>query len=245
MLTGTVAFITGAASGIGEACALAFAREGAKLCLVDQAGGAVKALAQQIGDDVLAIEVDVADEAQVHAAVQAAVDRFGRLTAAVNSAGVGGPGGTVATLPSEQWQRQMSINLTGTFYSMRAEIAAMQKYGGGSVINLSSGAGLKGISELAHYAAAKHGVIGLTKSAALDHAAEGIRVNAICPGYIDTPIHNRRKNEGRARDVTALSPMRRAGRPAEIADAAVWLASDRSSFVTGIALPVDGGYSAR
>jgi NAD(P)-dependent dehydrogenase (short-subunit alcohol dehydrogenase family) len=244
MLTGTVAFITGAASGIGEACALAFAREGAKLCLVDQAGGAVKALAQQIGDDVLAIEVDVADEAQVHAAVQAAVDRFGRLTAAVNSAGVGGPGGTVATLPSEQWQRQMSINLTGTFYSMRAEIAAMQKHGG-VMRQFRNALQPRARREIDHRAAAKHGVIGLTKSAALDHAAEGIRVNAICPGYIDTPIHNRRKNEGRARDVTALSPMRRAGRPAEIADAAVWLASDRSSFVTGIALPVDGGYSAR
>jgi NAD(P)-dependent dehydrogenase (short-subunit alcohol dehydrogenase family) len=245
MLSGKVAFITGAASGIGEACAVAFAREGAKLCLVDQSGDAVKALARRIGGDVLAIEVDVADEARVDAAVQATLDRFGRLTAAVNSAGVGGPGGAVAAMPSEAWLRQMSINLTGTFYCMRAEIAAMQQQGSGSVINLSSGAGLKGVPQLAHYVAAKHGVLGLTKSAALDHAAEGIRVNAICPGYIDTPIHDRRQNAGQARDVAALSPMGRAGQAAEIADAAVWLASDRSSFVTGIALPVDGGYSAR
>jgi NAD(P)-dependent dehydrogenase (short-subunit alcohol dehydrogenase family) len=139
----------------------------------------------------------------------------------------------------------MSINLTGTFYCMRAEIAAMQQHGRGSVINLPSGAGLKCVPGLAHYVAAKHGVLRLTKSAALDHAAEGIRVNAICPSCIDTPIHDRRRNARQTRDVAALSPMGRAGQAAEIADAAVWLASDRSSFVTGIALPVDGGYSAR
>jgi NAD(P)-dependent dehydrogenase (short-subunit alcohol dehydrogenase family) len=248
MLDGQVALITGAASGIGEACALAFAREGAKLCLTDRAGDAVKALAERIcseGGEAIGIEVDVSDRAQVDASVQAALDRFGRLTCAVNSAGIGSPDQLVGDMSDEHWQRQMSINLTGTFYSVRAEIAAIRLQGEGSVINISSGAGLKGIQGLAHYASAKHGVIGLTKSAALDHAKDGIRVNAICPGYIETPIHQRRKDEGRPWDIAALSPLGRAGRAEEIADAAIWLASSRSSFVTGIALPVDGGFAAQ
>lgn len=243
MLKGQIAFITGAASGIGEACALAFAREGAKLCLADRAGDAAKALAERInaeGGDAIAVTTDVSDKGQVDAAVQAALDRFGGLTCAVNSAGVASPGGPMGDLDEAAWQQQMAINLTGTFYAMRAEIPAMRKGAAGSVINISSGAGLKGVAGLAHYSAAKHGVIGLTKTAAIDHAREAIRVNAICPGYIETPLHEPRKW-----DPAVLSPLGRAGRADEVADAALWLASDRSSFVTGIALPVDGGYAAR
>jgi NAD(P)-dependent dehydrogenase (short-subunit alcohol dehydrogenase family) len=245
-----VVVISGAASGIGKACALAFAREGARLLLADLRQEAVDAVAEAIQGDggrAVAVGVDVADARQVEAMIARALDAYGRVDAAVNSAGILSPYKPAADITDDEWDRQIAVNLSGIRHAMRFEIRAMLSTGAGSIVNISSGAGLRGVPGSAGYTAAKHGVVGITKAAALDYGRRGIRVNAICPGYIGTPIHQFRVAEGTAdvRDIGSLAPIGRAGEADEIADAAVWLASDRSSYVLGIALPVDGGFSAR
>jgi NAD(P)-dependent dehydrogenase (short-subunit alcohol dehydrogenase family) len=246
-LRGKIALVTGGASGIGRACAIALAHEGAVLVMtdLDMAGiaetvGAIIAA----GGTAEAVRADAADVAQTSAAVSHVLVRHGRLDIAVNNAGIITPFRLAGDITDDEWDRQIAINLSGVRHAMRFELAAMAAQASGSIINISSGSGLKGLPGGAAYTAAKHGVLGLTKAAALDYGELGIRINAICPGYIDTPIHAPRAAEGRTRNIADMVPLGRAGRADEVADAALWLASERASFVTGIALPVDGGYSA-
>jgi len=247
LLPGKVALITGAASGIGRATAEAFAREGARVlvCDVDEAGG--EAAARTIGAGGRFQRCDVTLEAEVAAAVRRAVDVWGRLDCAVNNAGITGGPGAIPDLDLERWNRTLAVNLTGVFLCLKHEIPVMREQGGGAIVNMASGAGLVGVPGLPHYCASKHGVLGLTKTAALENAKTGVRVNAICPGSTDTPLlRGLMAADPRLEQmVLATVPAGRLGLPGEIAEAAVWLCSDRASWVTGESMLVDGGSLAR
>ena len=242
---GKVAFVTGAANGIGRATALAFAREGASVVVADlseQRNRETARMIEEAGGRALAVRCDVSREEDVKAALDQAVETFGRLDFAFNNAGVEQPLTAVADLTEEAWDRIVDVNLRGVFLCMRHEIPLMLEQGGGAIVNTSSGAGVKGIAGQAAYCAAKFGIVGLTKAAALDYAKAGIRVNAVCPGIIETPMMDRFSGgtpEGRAR-VIAQEPVGRMGRPEEIAAAVVWLCSDAAAFV-GHAMVIDGG----
>lgn len=249
-LNGKVALITGGGSGIGRASALRLAREGARVVVADvnEAGGAeTVAQVEAAGGGAIFTRCDVADSAQVKAMVSAAVDAFGGLDIAVNNAGVGGVMGPVNALEESAWDSVIDINLKGVWLCMKYEIPAMLKRGGGAIVNISSLAGLVGFRYNAAYAASKHGVIGLTKSVALEYARNGIRVNAICPGFTETPMVTDMIDEVPSMKEGTLrsSPMRRLGTVEEIAEAVYYLASDASSFVNGHALALDGGASAQ
>src|ERR687894_1819539 len=243
---GKVAFVTGAGSGIGRATALAFAREGASVTAADiseQDGRETARLIEEQGGRALAVRCDVTRAEDVKVALDKTVEAFGRLDFAFNNAGVEQRNAAVAEFQEEEWDRILDTNLRGVFLCMKYEIPLMLKQGGGRIVNTSSGAGVIGIKGGGAYAASKHGVIGLTKSAALDYAAQNVRVNAVAPGYIATPMMDRFTSgtaEGWEK-ITAEEPIGRVGRPEEIADAVIWLCSDASSFVVGHALMVDGG----
>jgi NAD(P)-dependent dehydrogenase (short-subunit alcohol dehydrogenase family) len=243
---GRVAFITGAGSGIGRATALAFAAQGAAVAVSDVAEKDLHETAQLIedqGGQALPVLCDVARSDDVAAAVAAAVRQFGRLDFAFNNAGVEQPVAPLHEISDKQWDRIIDINLRGVFYGMKHEVPAMLATGGGAIVNTSSGAGVIGIAGQSAYAASKHAVIGLTKAAALDYAAAGVRVNAVCPGIIETPMMDRFSGgteEGRQR-VIGQEPVGRMGRPEEIASAVLWLCSDLGAFTVGHALVVDGG----
>jgi NAD(P)-dependent dehydrogenase (short-subunit alcohol dehydrogenase family) len=243
---GKVAFVTGAGSGIGRAAALAFAREGASVMVADLSGRGSQETAQSIkefGGRALAVECDVTRTEHVTAALDKAVEAFGHLDFAFNNAGAEQPVTAAADLTEQEWDRIAGVNLRGVFLCMKYEIPLMLRNGGGVIVNTSSGAGVKGFKGQAAYAAAKHGVIGLTKSAALDYAAQRIRVNAVCPGIIETSMMDRftgGTSEGRER-VIAQEPIGRMGKPDEIAAAVVWLCSDPAAFVIGHAMVIDGG----
>lgn len=247
-LTGKAAFVTGAASGLGRACAIALATAGASVKVADvDAEGGEKTVAQiaELGGTASFIKCDVSTEGDIARAVESCVVDYGGLHAAVNSAGIVDPKpAPMAVSEVVGFDRVIAINLRGTYLSLRYELEAMVACGGGSIVNISSDAGLVGVYDMAGYSASKHGVIGLTKAAALDYAQQGIRVNAICPGVIETPI-----NAGLSPDlmapVIAGHPIGRIGQPNEVAAAAVWLCSPGASFTTGVSLPVDGGYLAR
>jgi NAD(P)-dependent dehydrogenase (short-subunit alcohol dehydrogenase family) len=244
-LAGKVALVTGGAAGIGAACARALAAAGAKVVIADLALEAAQAVAISIGPQAAAVAANVADEAACRAMVACAVRRFGRLDIAVNNAGIGNKDRSrVADLPASSWRKVLDTNLDGVFFSIKAEIPAMIACGGGAIINMASVMGVVAVECGSAYVAAKHGVVGLTKAAALDHAADNIRVNAVGPGYVDTPMLADRTAEQRA-EIAARHPLNRIATPEDVAAVVTFLASPAAAFVTGAYYPVDGGYLAR
>jgi NAD(P)-dependent dehydrogenase (short-subunit alcohol dehydrogenase family) len=246
--TGKVALITGAAGGIGRATALAFAAAGAAVSVadVDLPGAQETAeLVTAAGGRALAVHADVADSGSVAELVERTVSAFGGLDFAHNNAGIVGAGAPVEAMPDEAWERGIAVMLSGVFYGMKYEIPAIAARGGGAIVNTSSGAGLIGFPEMANYVAAKHGVLGLTKTAALECIGRGIRINAICPGTARSRMVEEwmQGDPAAEKQVADLHPIGRIADPAEIAAAVLWLCSDAASFVVGIAMPVDGGYT--
>ena len=247
---GKVALVTGAGTGIGRASAQGFAAAGASVVVADVADDAAEEtvrLVAHAGGEAVRVHADVTDDAQVEAMVRAAVDAFGRLDYAHNNAGMSGVPAGIVELDRAQWDRTVALNLTSVWMSMKHEIPAMLANGGGAIVNTSSGAGLVGFAALPAYVATKHGVIGLTKSAALEYVRRGIRVNAVCPGTTRTPMIEAfvAGDESMERMMSQASPIGRMASPDEIAAAVVWLCSDAASYVTGVALPVDAGAVAQ
>lgn len=250
--TNRVALITGAGSGIGRAAALAFAQDGARVVAadVDVAGGqeTVRLIGQQGGGgEANFIQADIARPDQVEAMVAHAVATFGRLDCAFNNAGIGGAAALTADYTPEDWNRVLGINLTGTWLCMKYELRQMLAQGGGNIVNNASILGLVGFRTAPAYVASKHGVLGLTQTAALEYAQQGIRVNAVCPGFIHTPLVDSglTGNPEMEAQLVAAHPMGRLGTPEEVAGAVVWLCSEGATFVTGQAITMDGGYVAQ
>jgi len=248
-----VALVTGAASGIGRATALAFAREGAKVLVADvsvDGGEETVRMIKDLGADAAFVKADVSVDAEVAGMVAEAVDRFGGLDVAVNNAGIEGALAPTAEYPAEIWDRVIAINLTGVWRSMRYEIPELLKRGGGAIVNVASILGVVGFANAPAYTAAKHGVVGLTKVAAMEYAPQGIRINAVGPGFIETPMVMERgveagKHPEVQQQIAELHPIGRMGRSEEIADAILFLASEQATFVAGHSLIVDGAYTAR
>jgi NAD(P)-dependent dehydrogenase (short-subunit alcohol dehydrogenase family) len=244
LLQGKVAVITGGASGIGAACVRSMALEGAAVVIADRDEQLAATLAEQLeteGLRVAAFPVDVTDEEQTRAMVRFAVDRFGTLDCAVNAAGISHLSGPISKVSAQVWEMVLGINLMGVVHAMKYQLAVMVGKGSGTIVNISSVAGLRAAAMMAPYATSKHGVIGLTRSAAQESARKGVRVNAICPGLIDTPMLHQQVKAGLDVQRVVTCPMGRMGKAEEIADVAIWLSCSRSSFVTGQAIVVDGG----
>ncbi|MBS0558823.1 MAG: glucose 1-dehydrogenase [Proteobacteria bacterium] len=252
LVAGKSALVTGGASGIGRATCLALAREGARVAVADQSEEGAAATVAEInraGGQAIGIALDVTDPAKVEAMMRTTVAAFGRIDCAFNNAGISGVNVDAAGMKTAEWSEQafdrmIEVNLKSVWLCMKQEILLMlQQGGGGAIVNTASVLGLVGGPFSSAYVAAKHGVVGLTKSAAIEYAEDGIRVNAVCPGYITTPMTEdvmRRRGD----QILAKVPARRMGEPEEIAEMVVWLCSDRASFVTGAAYNVDGGYVA-
>ena len=249
VLNPRVVMVTGAGSGIGRACALAFAKDGAIVVLVDrdEAQGVQAArMVDTVGGTAAFIRADVSQADQVKELVEGVIARFGRLDVAVNNAGIEGPKANTVECTLEDWEAVMGVNLRGMWLCMKHQIPRMVRQGGGAIVNCSSVAGQIGLPESPAYSASKHGVIGLTQTAALEFARANIRINAVCPGAIQTPMLDRyfKGDDEIRRRLLGLEPMGRFGNASEVADAVHWLASERASFITGISLPVDGGWLA-
>ena len=247
---GRIALVSGGGSGIGRACAVALAQAGAKVVVSDlpQAGGGdTVAAIEAVGGEGMFVAADVTREEQVADLVQQVMARYGRLDAAINSAGIFGRIAPLAQQSLEDFRKIVAINLTGVFLCMKHEVAAMLQGGSGAIVNIASVQGLVSGAGASLYSASKHGVLGLTKGAALDYARSGVRINAICPGTIETPLARKYYEE---RGVPLPNgdpriPIGRVGRPEEVAQVAVFLCSDGSSYMTGVALPVDGAITAQ
>lgn len=246
---GKVSIVTGGSYGIGRATALAFARRGAKVVIADwledKEQNPVELLKSE-GSEALFVKCDVSDSAAVRGMIEQTISTFGRIDYAFNNAGIEGTQGITHECTEENWDKTIGVNLKGVWLCMKMEIPYMLQNGGGAIVNCASVAGLNGFAGLPAYVATKHGVVGLTKTAALEYAKQGIRVNAVCPGVIHTAMIDR--ITGKVKEVekqfTAMEPVGRMGNPEEVAEAVIWLCSDAASFVTGAALPVDGGFTS-
>lgn len=243
-----VAIITGASSGIGKATALLFAKEGAKVVVsdIDEKKGkeVVKEIIDKGGESIF-IKADSSSAEDNKRLVEKTVEKFGALHIAVNNAGIGGPQANVGDYPIDGWEKVIAINLNGVFYGMRYQIPAMEKSNGGSIINMASILGSVGFPTSAAYVAAKHGVVGLSKNAALEYATKNIRVNSVGPGFIKTPLVEENLDADTLKFLETKHAMNRLGEPNEVAELCLWLASDKSSFVTGSYYTIDGGYTAQ
>ena len=247
-LENKVAIVTGASSGIGEAIAITFAAEGAKVIVSDinEEGG--KKVVEQIknnGGEAFFIKADTSKPEENEKLVQETVAHFGKLDIAVNNAGVGGPAALTGEYPVEAWDKVIAVNLSGVFYGLRYQIPAILANGGGNIINMASVLGQVGTKLSPAYVAAKHGVVGLTKAAAIEYADQNIRINSVGPGYIKTPLLVQHLTDGQMDNLIKLHPIGRLGESQEIADLVVWLASDKASFVTGTYYAADGGLLAQ
>lgn len=251
--TGKVAVITGASSGIGRATALGAAREGASIVVADmnaEGGNETVNLVKEMGAEALFVEADVTDVASVDGLMAQTLDRFGTVDLAFNNAGIAGAFGETHTYEKAAWDTVIAVNLSGVFNCLKAELAVMRERGAGAVVNTASILGLVGFANTPAYTAAKHGVVGLTQVAALENAGHGIRVNAVCPGFIETPMVmdgplKARENPEALESIEDSTPAGRLGQPEEIAEAVLWLWSDRASYMNGHALAVDGAYTAQ
>lgn len=242
-----VALITGAASGIGESTALLFAREGAKVVITDideENGNKVLEKIKKEGGEAIFIKADTSDPSDSQKSVEKAIEKFGKLDIAVNNAGIGGAQAPIGEYEIEDWDKVIAINLSGVFYGMRYQIPAMLKNGSGSIINVSSILGSVGFANSSAYVAAKHGLVGLTKTAALEYSSKGIRVNSVGPAFIKTPLLESLDQE-MLNQLVSAHPIGRLGESIEVAQMFLWLASDRASFATGAYYPIDGGYLAQ
>ncbi|MGM0635922.1 MAG: SDR family NAD(P)-dependent oxidoreductase [Bacteroidota bacterium] len=247
-LENKVAIITGASSGIGKSTALLFAKEGCRLVLsdIDESNGE-KLIAKLNEKNEVAVfkKADVGNAEDHQTLVDLAISKFGKLDIAVNNAGIGGPQAKTGEYPIDGWNEVINVNLNGVFYGMRYQIPAMQKNGTGSIVNISSILGSVGTQMSPAYVASKHAMNGLTKSAALEHAEDYIRVNSVGPGYIRTPLVENALDEETLSQLQQMHAMKRLGKPEEVAELILWLASDKSSFATGAYYPIDGGYLAQ
>ena len=245
---GKSVLITGGAAGMGRAAAIAFSREGAGVAVadVDVSGGEETVrLIHEAGGRAVFVRTDVSREPDVQALVAATVASFGRLDHAFNNAGINDEDGPVTECTEEQWERIIEVNLKGVFLGLKYEIPELVRSGGGAIVNNASVVGLSGSRGTPAYVASKHGIVGLTRAAARDHAEQGVRVNAVCPGTIRTPMYVRREGSDplHESDVAGAIPLGRLGQPEDVAEAVVWLCSDRASFITGQTLVIDGGES--
>ena len=247
-LENKVAIITGSGSGIGKAAAFLYAKEGAKVIVSDiqeEHGNAVVAEIKANGGEAFFIKADSSKPEDNEALVKGTVEKYGKLDIAVNNAGIGGPLGPTGDYPIDGWQKVIGINLSGVFYGMHYQLKAMEKNGGGVIVNIASILGMAGTQNSPAYVAAKHGVVGLTKATALEYASKNIRVNSIGPGYIRTPMVENALDEATLQYLVGLHPIGRLGTSEEVAELILWLGSPKSSFVTGSYYPVDGGYLAQ
>lgn len=247
-LSNKVALVTGAGMGIGEAIALLYASEGAKVIVADineEAGNKVVAEIMEKGGEAFFIKADTSLPADQERLVKETVKKYGGLHIACNNAGIGGPMGLTGQYPIDGWNKVIGINLSGVFYGMHYQLPAMLASGGGSIVNIASILGAVGTKNSPAYVAAKHGVVGLTKAAALEYADQNIRINAVGPGYIKTPLLTNALDDTTLKFIATLHPMGRLGEAAEVAELVYWLSSPKSSFVTGSYYPVDGGYLAQ
>ena len=249
-LEGKVALVTGGSSGIGRATSLAFARAGAKVVISDVDGKGGDETARKVkeaGGEAIFVKADVSKTADVKALIDKAVQTYGRLDCAYNNAGIEGPVASIHEYPEDSWNRVIDVNLKGVWLCMMYEIPQMLQQGSGAIVNTSSISGLKGSQRWSAYVASKHGVIGLTRAAAVEYGKAGIRVNAVCPGAVDTPMGQRVLALNLEMDPPYIEeyPLDRVGSPEEIAEPVVWLCSDEASYITGVVLSIDGGWAAQ